>query len=453
MGNNSFDKKNLKKYNSEKDISLKINLKKVCYFPGDSVRGTFSLESKSKTEGKSFFLANPQATVSLTQKEYYHYHAEGGETMYEANVVNDTPISILPLGNSEFIGQEISKSKSVSIPFKIKIPLNILPSSIFDGNYCIHLLSAEFPGIQAKRTIIIIIKTMQIFNTKNKLYKSPSIITEDIIKKANKTFKGGEVFVSLETPKNAFNYYDSIPFQINIDCSRIEIEISFVKVSITRKTHLKRKTDKKKIESKSCDIICKEIKIDQKKNVYNINDSLKFPMSSQYNSVFPPNVYSFLEGCKIIELNFDLNKVSLYPHSLDGLINIEYYLVLEIIYKPSTINKDTLTLPLDFYLVESPQEEKKPIEQHSLSQNDINYKEKIKKIDNNELIDIFNKFEFSEDEIENININGVKDDNDINNQPLLDFNEEFPIESCRRLVDIRDSKRKKSWQEKKIIKP
>lgn len=197
MGNSTFDNHNLKKYNHEKDISLTINLKKVCYFPGDEIKGTLSLFPKitsKPTNQQITSFKDSQSTITLTQREYYKYEGDGGESMYNAVIENDTPILSTKLSTSQYIGQDLSNG--INIPFSIKIPLYLCPTVIFDGNYIIHLLCVEFPEIQAKKTLIIIIKGIQIFDSNNGLLKCPSITFEEIEKKNSPHLKG-EIFIVL----------------------------------------------------------------------------------------------------------------------------------------------------------------------------------------------------------------------------------------------------------------
>lgn len=460
MGNNSFDKKSIKQYNYEKDISLKINLKKVCYFPGDSIKGTFSLEPKIKSKNKPTVFQKPQSIITLNQREFYSYQGDGGESIYHANVEKDTQIISLTNPNSEYIGHNIYQG--ISIPFKIKLPTTLYPTCVFDGNYTIHLLSVEFPEIQAKKTLIIIIKNVQVFNYKNCLYKSPFIVSEDISKKSGKNFKGGDIFCNIELPRNGFNYYESVPFDIKLDLSGVDLELSSIKVSINRKTNLNKKNDKKCIISKTTEIISKEIKLEQLSNKKNfeIKDTIQFPTESKYVSVFPPNVYRFLEECKIIELGFDLKKISLYPHCLGSLISIEYYLTVEINYKPFSISKDLFNLPLDFYLVESPEVNESLIGRRKSLKELIKIDGLLLKIKNDEIknkenINDENKKKNKED-IQDINVDQDNDDEheQNNHESFLDFGEKIDInaESSRKLVDL-GIKRKKSSYEGKTPKP
>ena len=66
----------------------------------------------------------------------------------------------------------------------------------------------------------------------NKLYKSPTIAKLEMSNHKYGIFNEGEIKASLTLPKNSFKYNENIYFIMEIDCSKLSISISGVRLSI-----------------------------------------------------------------------------------------------------------------------------------------------------------------------------------------------------------------------------
>ena len=77
MGNDYDDDK---LYNSEKDVSMTIELNKTCFFKGEEIKGNIILLSKNGINETQ--LINPYVIINIKEKGHYLYT----EDSYEFNV-------------------------------------------------------------------------------------------------------------------------------------------------------------------------------------------------------------------------------------------------------------------------------------------------------------------------------------------------------------------------------
>ena len=114
----------------------------------------------------------------------------------------------------------------VKIPFQLQVPQKAYPTCIFSqSDFVRHYLTVEFPSIEAKRTVIIVIKNTSYFYKENKLLLSPAIHFREI-KKKNFFAEKGSYTASLKLPTNIFSYDQKIPFEIDIDVTNLIFEIN-----------------------------------------------------------------------------------------------------------------------------------------------------------------------------------------------------------------------------------
>ena len=172
-----------KKYNEEKEVKLDITLNKVCYLPGEQIIG--NLDIQPKNEIKETILNDTKVTIKIIQLQYY----SDGEYFDK----NEKDILIENFDFVNFKGANILSG--INISFSIKIPLNIHASLIYYGDYVKHFLFVEFPGINAKRTIMIIIKRFEKFSNENKLLRIPAKAFGDFYKKKNLNIKAEKLLV------------------------------------------------------------------------------------------------------------------------------------------------------------------------------------------------------------------------------------------------------------------
>ena len=188
MGNNNPYKN---KYNEEKEVKLDITLNKVCYLPGEQIIGNLYIQPKSGIN--ETILNDTNVTIKIIQLQYYSYTEGSGEDERTISGSDEKDILIENFDFVNFKGANILSG--IKISFSIKIPLNIHASLIFNGDYVKHYLFVEFPGIKAKRAIMIIIKRFEKFSNENKLLRIPAKAFGDFYKKKKFRYKGGRVLV------------------------------------------------------------------------------------------------------------------------------------------------------------------------------------------------------------------------------------------------------------------
>ena len=68
------------KYNNEKNLSIKIESNKVCYFPGEIMSGTITLFPLIKSFEK--IMANPKLNIIITEFKHYSYKRGSGKSRH-----------------------------------------------------------------------------------------------------------------------------------------------------------------------------------------------------------------------------------------------------------------------------------------------------------------------------------------------------------------------------------
>ena len=153
------------KYNSEKDIKFDITLNKICYMPGEQIIG--SLDILSKPGNNETILNDTMVHMKIIQYQQYSYIDHSGEDSETVSVTDERDVLSEDLDFINFNGANILSG--INIPFSIQIPLDIHASVYYNGSCVKHFLSAEFPGIKARRALVIIIKRFEKFSYENKL--------------------------------------------------------------------------------------------------------------------------------------------------------------------------------------------------------------------------------------------------------------------------------------------
>ena len=124
--------------------------------------------------------------------------------------------------------QNANVSTVLKIPFTVQIPLRIYPSCLFGSNTFVkHYLCVDFPSIGAKKTSIIVIKNPPYFSHYNHLYQAPAMCYKEM-KKHKIIFSQGSFVASVRLPKNAFKYEEPIPFEIDIDMTKLAISVKIM---------------------------------------------------------------------------------------------------------------------------------------------------------------------------------------------------------------------------------
>ena len=109
--------------------------------------------------------------------------------------------------------------------------------------YCRHFFMVELLCCEALRTKVLVIRNTFPEKVLIKNYES-----EYEYNKSKLFSKKGSVLCKVKLPKNYFFYNEEIPFEINIDCSNLDLKIKSVKVYLLRKTTYKMSEDSTEIK-------------------------------------------------------------------------------------------------------------------------------------------------------------------------------------------------------------
>jgi len=334
MGNN-FESD--KKYNNEKDISMQLNIEKTCFSKGENIIGNIILKLK---EGLQTSLIEPKVIFKID--ENHQYYQDLGLKFIQAseqyNILTETIMF------NKFQGANLMEQ--VKIPFKIEVPEKAYPSCIFaKSSYVRHYFSVEIPSIQAKKTKIIIVKNNRYFSKENKLLISPALYYKEFQKKSFLSNKGSFT-ATLKIPYNIFPYDRKIPFEIEIDCSNLKMDLFRVVVCLHRiaqkndkKNHLRTFISDEKL------ISSKEIMLIKGLKNYHIEDDIKLVSNDLRDN--PKNVYIMLDNDK---RNFEekFADIELYPSCFGGIMSC-YYFISMFIQTDLFTAEDPLKIPIDFY--------------------------------------------------------------------------------------------------------
>ena len=344
MGN-KYDSGYNFKYNYDSQVSLIVTLSKICYYKGEEVSGTMFLKTKPYLQ--ETILYNPQATISLI--EYQHT----GEPETDFDIYNNTnkkkslnkekiyftyPLDLYSFnGANLFIG--------IAINFCVKLPNECTSSCFIDNNtYIRHFIVINFASIRAKKSEPIIIKNNKYYSYENKLYKSPIISKLETSKHKYAIFNMGEIKATLTLPKNAYKYNEAIYFIMEIDCSKLSIDINGVKISLN--VTLKNNDTPNGIDDnnnkKPIEIIMKKIIVDKGKKNYYIDDFIKLP-ENIYN---PETLYKKYDGLK--KIIFD-NNTFLYQSCYEDILNCQYSIKALIEINSMFSTNEFIEIPIDFY--------------------------------------------------------------------------------------------------------
>ena len=315
-----YDFESDKAYNWDNFVSMTIELNKTCYSKGEFVDGTIILKPKEGLQNP--LLSNPFATCYLTEYFYYTYtENEFNQVKNRSELVSkvaeeNIPLLTVPMNFSNF--QNANIMNTVKIPFQIQIPLNSYPSLIFGStSFVKHYLCIDFPSIQAKKTVIVVIKNNAHFNTFNGLLQQPAVCYKEATKH-KLFFSQGSYNATLKLPRNSFTYDEMIPFEIDIDCSKLAIDIKGIKISINRnqKTNFQQNHLESRYQNKK-EVVTKHIPLDKGQKKHHIEDVIQLKSESN-----PKQIYSILDSDRR-KYSEKYRGIYLSPSCYGGLLSCE----------------------------------------------------------------------------------------------------------------------------------
>ena len=336
-----------KNYNFENSISMKIELGKTCYSPGEYLSGGIIL--KPKESSLLQYLQSPIATLYITEHAYYtygsnEYNPRTGRNEYVNKTAEEhIPILNIPLDFSTFTNVDLTHS--LTLPFTIQIPLRIYPSCFFSSSaYIKHYLSIDFPSIGAKKSVIIVIKNPQYFSTYNHLYQSPAMCYKETTKHKLIFFSQGSFSASLKLEKNAFAYDEIIPFEIKLDLTKMSLNIKNIKISIHRIYSKNVRYNHAVSHSKSSTTVArKTLVVPQEQKIVYLNDSLVLEKDKN-----PKNVYLKLDNDNR-KTSDKFSGISLFPTCKGGLLSVDYILKMELVMDSWWSTNEEFQIPIDLY--------------------------------------------------------------------------------------------------------
>ena len=341
-----YDFESDKDYNFESTVSMTLDTGKTCFSPGEYVNGSISL--KPKQGNMNSFLQNPMATLYITEYSYYTFTVNELDPRTNMTHVvtkkaeENVPILTYPLDFSNF--QNANINNGLKMPFTVQIPLRIYPSCFFGSNTFVkHYLCVEFPSIGAKKTSIIIIKNPPYFNNFNRLYQSPAMCYKEM-KKHKLVFSQGSFTASIKVPKNAFVYDEYVPFEIDMDLTKMSLNIKNIKVSL-------RRTACKNVQYHHDQLYSKDNTTVAKKNVSFPKGQKKLHIEDVIiidEDKNPKKIYKKLDGDNR-KVSEKYSGIYIYPTCYGGLLSVEYFIKMEIEMDTFWSTNEEFLIPIDFF--------------------------------------------------------------------------------------------------------
>ena len=339
------------KFNYVKDVSLYIELNKICYSPGEIIHGTIILTPKQNSEDKE--LLTPYAKISFIEKQNYEFldtfHDKDRDILKPTKKSINEIISLgtYPMDFSQYLNASLNPN--LKIPFQVKIPLNAYPSCLFEPkSYVTHFIVCEFESLKVKKSFNIIIKNNYHFTQENKLLKFPAVYKQIITKHKYALLSCGYFELKVTLEKNICPYNDNLPIIIDIDCTKLTmIKIKAVKIYIYRNYRKNLQINKKVIkEGKTEEIVRKTLPLNEGEKMYHVEDGIKLPLSS--NDLNPEAVYRMLDNDKSIS-KLKSYSVKLFPSCEGGLLSCHYS--IKILVETNTLfsTNEEMNIPIDFY--------------------------------------------------------------------------------------------------------
>lgn len=403
MGNHLFAK--TEEDEEDDSLSIEINLPKSCYYPGEKLSGYIILQAKSTKVPPIFNFSKSKIYFNQYQKF----------PCYLQNILsNREDNQTLFLKTHDF---KKYKNRTILSPLKIffslKIPVNTYPSLIHTNSIFIkHYLTIEFPKIEKKKSVGIIIQNRQRFTVENKLFKSPVEQFKDRIK-TSFLIKNSKLAFLLKSEKNSYAYNELIPFEIVINYTEFDMDIRNLRVSLTRTLCFNKDNN---IDVKP--IIYKDYQMPEKSkesnDIFQIYGYFSIPLISDYFSVNPMNIYNFYSNKIIDKMDKKFNSMYLYPSIDSDYLSCVYSLDLEIAFMSPLIKNEYLSIPIELYTPLKINEEVEEEEENECDEININ------NINNDVKENLYDKPTINKEQIKK----GLEDNNDFE---LLNKNDFYKV--------------------------
>ena len=318
-------------------ISINIYTYKACYCVEEYIQGIIYL--KGNPGLKESYLRDSMGEIELVECEQIRYYdkdkinIDGEKGSYE-NEFNNNTIFSEDLMITKFKGQDLMKG--IQIPFSIQIPnKNYLPTCYFNKNNRIkHTLKFRLPSIKAEGETQIVLK-----NGENYISGPTTVIKE--ADKHKLIHNEGTFTMSFNLDKKTFAYDEIIPLEVRIDCSKVNLKIKGITVSLIREVKFEYSTWKKKDEK---EIASKVIKVEKGQEKYILTDSIKFPLETKYDPLY---IYTKAEQMRNPKT---IKDYTLAPSCKGKLINVNYYIQVEANFDSILTTNEKMRMEISFYV-------------------------------------------------------------------------------------------------------
>ena len=192
MGNNIYTK-----YNTKGDIDIILSLNKVCYYPGENIKGKIKLIPKIVLYQE---WKKNELIIKITQYGQYTYSEEEGKSKMsdEVNLVNNI-----------FKFNDLNE-KDNEIEINFILPKYTPPSIYIDkDNYVKNFITIEYPYFHVKRTWVFIVKNHFKYHFTKINFESP-FIYQSIYNKKRFNKNKGSCQLKLNLQRNFFLYDERI---------------------------------------------------------------------------------------------------------------------------------------------------------------------------------------------------------------------------------------------------
>ena len=323
----------------EKKADINIELNKVCYFPEEYILGTIIIFPK--LENIEPFNENPELIIKLEENQISTYRKQNGYSFSIEKISINNILIDKRLNLKDSIIQDYSAG--IKVPFSVQIPKRAYPTVIyFNFAFINHIFIVEIPCCNVRGIKNIVIK-----NTfpENVLIKN--IERNSKFKKSKLCSNKGSISCKVKLPKNYFFYNENIPFEVNIDCSKLDLKIKGIKAIlfriITRKIGKTDCCSYNGLEKFEIPIIYKDIPLEKGLTMYNIFNFI---------NLYPLNAYEELEKQGLDKVNEEQigKKINqLFPCCNSELISIVYFLKIQVNFDTLfTSDENIINIPLYF---------------------------------------------------------------------------------------------------------